>query len=463
MDLESTQNNALAKLPLLKQGDYDTWRLRIESYIQLQDYALWEIIEDGNSFKPVARTTTNADGTSTSTIPGAVTADEKIQKKNDLKARSILMMTLPSEHLLTFNQYKDAKTLFEAIEARFGGNEATKKTQKTLLKQMYENFNASSSESLDSIFTRLQKIVSQLAILGENISQEDLNFKFLRSLPSEWSMHVVVWRNKSDLGSISFDDLYNNFKIVEQEVKRSVTSSSNSNPQEMWSLCSLRKNLEQMHEEDLRRNGFEGQGNSRYTTKKKSLTSAVGEQGIDAFKSTACSFEDLKSQYDNLRIELNKSEFDLANYKRGLAYVEEQLVFYKKNEGMLCDQIVVLKRDASFNESEINALKIQIERLKKEKESNQIKIDNFENASKSLDKLIRSQISNNNRNGVGYNVVAPPPTGLFAPPTIDLSNSGLEEFKQPEFEGFGVKINKSVSENSSKEIKKTSGAPIIED
>ncbi|GKG22183.1 hypothetical protein Tco_0387486, partial [Tanacetum coccineum] len=61
----------------------------IESYIQLQDYALWEIIKDGNSFKPVARTTTNADGTSTLTIPGAVTTDEKIQKKNDLKARSI--------------------------------------------------------------------------------------------------------------------------------------------------------------------------------------------------------------------------------------------------------------------------------------------------------------------------------------------------------------------------------------
>ncbi|GJY82799.1 hypothetical protein Tco_0496175 [Tanacetum coccineum] len=82
-------------------------------------------------------------------------AEENIPKKNDLKARSILMMTLPSAHLLTFNQYKDAKTLFEAIEARFGGNEATKKTQKTLLKQMYENFNASSLESLDSIFTRL--------------------------------------------------------------------------------------------------------------------------------------------------------------------------------------------------------------------------------------------------------------------------------------------------------------------
>ncbi|GJX73534.1 hypothetical protein Tco_0312129, partial [Tanacetum coccineum] len=123
--------------------------------IQPSDYAIWEIIEEGNSFKPVARTTTNEDGTSTTTIPGVVPAEQKILKKNDLKARSILMMTLLSEHLLTLNKHKDAKSLFEAIETRFGGNEATKKTQKTLLKQMYETFNASSSESLDSIFNRL--------------------------------------------------------------------------------------------------------------------------------------------------------------------------------------------------------------------------------------------------------------------------------------------------------------------
>ncbi|GJS00644.1 ribonuclease H-like domain-containing protein [Tanacetum coccineum] len=482
------------------------------------------------------------------------------------------------------------------------------KDSKTLMKQMYENFQAYSSESLDSIFTRLQKIVSQLAILGENISQEDLNFKFLRSLPSEWSMHVVVWRNKPDLGSISFDDLYNNFKIVEQEVKRSVISSSNSSSQNVAFVSTpsstndvntsnvhvstassslstasttdntarlsdatiyaflanqpngsqvVHEDLEQIHEDDLeemdlkwqlallsmkarkfyqrtgkkiiingsdtagydktkvecfnchkmghfarecrnprsQENRSRNQDSSRRTVNVEESSSkamlAIDGVGFDwsfmteektptnfalmAFsdsevhnnktctKTCLKSFEDLKSQYDNLRIELNKSEFDLANYKRGLASVEEQLVFYKKNEGMLCDQIVVLKRDASFNESEINALKIQIERLKKEKESNQIKIDNFENASKSLDKLIGSQISDNNRNGVGYNAVAPPPTGLFAPPTIDLSNSGLEEFKQPEFEGYGVKVNKSVSENSSKEIKKTTGAPIIED
>ncbi|GJW15619.1 ribonuclease H-like domain-containing protein [Tanacetum coccineum] len=151
------------------------------------------------------------------------------------------------------------------------------------------------------------------------------------------------------------------------------------------------------------------------------------------------SFEALKTQLDNLRVEFNKSEFNLATYKRGLAFVEEQLFFYNKNEVMFYDQIAVLKRDVSFKDLEINALKIKIEKLKNEKESNQIKINKFENASKSLDKLIASQISDNSIKGMGYNAVPPPPTGLFAHSIIDLSYSGLEEFQQPEFEGYGPK------------------------
>ncbi|GKB72988.1 hypothetical protein Tco_0934400 [Tanacetum coccineum] len=105
-------------------------------------------------------------------------------------------------------------------------NEATKKTHKTLLKQQYENFSASSTESLDSIFNRLQKIISRLAILGVVISQEDLNSKILSSLPPEWNTHVVVWMNKPEIETMSIDDLYNNFKIVEQKVKKSVGASS---------------------------------------------------------------------------------------------------------------------------------------------------------------------------------------------------------------------------------------------
>ncbi|GJV23468.1 hypothetical protein Tco_1376163 [Tanacetum coccineum] len=226
MDQETAQTNTTAKLPFLKQGEYDMWKLRIEQYFQVQDYDLWDVIENGNSFIPAAQTTTNAKGTSTTLISGPVTADEKIQKKNNVKARSMLLMALPNEHQLTFNQYKDAKTLFAVVQTRFGGNNATKKTQKTLLKQMYKNFSALSIESIDFIFNRLQKIVSQLAILGENISQEDLNLKFLRSLPYEYNTYVVVWRNKPNLDTMSFDDLYNNFKIVKHEVKGTASSSS---------------------------------------------------------------------------------------------------------------------------------------------------------------------------------------------------------------------------------------------
>ncbi|GJT01468.1 hypothetical protein Tco_0822637 [Tanacetum coccineum] len=141
MDLETTQTNAVAKLPLLKQGEYEMWRLRIEQYFQIQVYALWDIIEYGNSFNHVARTTANADGTSTSTISGPVTTEKKTQKKNDVKAIGMLLMALPNEHKLTFNQHKDGKTLFAAIQTRFGGNDATKKTQKTLLKQITNEVN----------------------------------------------------------------------------------------------------------------------------------------------------------------------------------------------------------------------------------------------------------------------------------------------------------------------------------
>ncbi|GJR38351.1 retrovirus-related pol polyprotein from transposon TNT 1-94 [Tanacetum coccineum] len=159
------------------------------------------------------------------------TAEEKAQKRLEVKARSTLMMGIPNEHQLKFNSIKDAKLLLEAIEKRFGGNAATKKTQRNLLKQQYENFTAPSSETLDQTFDRLQKLVSQLEILGETLSQEDVNQKLLRSLSPEWNTHAVVWRNKPELETMSMDDLYNNLKVYEPEVKG--TSSSSTSTQNM--------------------------------------------------------------------------------------------------------------------------------------------------------------------------------------------------------------------------------------
>ncbi|GJX24707.1 hypothetical protein Tco_0231003 [Tanacetum coccineum] len=198
----------------------------------------------------------------------------------------------------------------------------------------------------------------------------------------------------------------------------------------------------------------------------------IGFSDSEVYNDKTCSktyqksFETLKTQLDDLRIEFNKSEFNLATYKRGLASVEEQLIFYKNNEVLFYEQIVVLKRYISYKDSEIIVLKNQLEKLKQEKESNQLKIEKFDNASKSLDKLIGRQIPNKSRKGLGYvsyNAVPPPPTGLFSPPNLDLSKSGLEEFQQPEFEGYGPKTSKSVSEVISNEVRETPDAPLVEE
>ncbi|GJR54525.1 hypothetical protein Tco_1405046 [Tanacetum coccineum] len=178
------------------------------------------------------------------------------------------------------------------------------------------------------------------------------------------------------------------------------------------------------------------------------------------------SFETLKTQLDNLRTEFNKSEFNLATYKRGLASVEEQLVFCKKNKVIFYEKLTVLKRDISYKDSELSMLKSELEKLKQEKESNQLKIENFNNSSKSLDKLIGNQITDKSRKGVGfisYNVVPPPLTGLFSPLKFDLSNSGSEEFQQLEFKGYGPKTSKSVSKDISKEVRESPDAPLVKE
>ncbi|GJY30621.1 hypothetical protein Tco_0414116 [Tanacetum coccineum] len=85
-----------------------------------------------------------------------------------------------------------------------------------------------------------QKLVSQLELLDEKLSQEDVNQKLLRSLSPEWNTHAVVWRNKADLDTMSMDDLYNNLKVYEPEVKG--MSSSSSSTQNMAFVSSSNNN-----------------------------------------------------------------------------------------------------------------------------------------------------------------------------------------------------------------------------
>nr|GFC05994.1 ribonuclease H-like domain-containing protein [Tanacetum cinerariifolium] len=129
--------------------------MRIEQYFLMTNYSLWEVILNGDSPVP------------TRVVEGVLqpvattTAEQRLARKNELKAHGTLLMALPDKHQLKFNSHKDAKTLMKAIEKRFGGNTATKKVQKTLLKQY---------------------------------------------LPSEWKTHTLIWRNKVDFEEQSLDD-----------------------------------------------------------------------------------------------------------------------------------------------------------------------------------------------------------------------------------------------------------------
>nr|GEU55534.1 hypothetical protein [Tanacetum cinerariifolium] len=169
-----------------------SFKMRIEQYFFMTDYSLWEVILNGDSPAP------------TRVVEGIIqpvaltTAEQKLARKNELKAHGTLLMALPDKHQLKFNSHKDAKTLMEAIEKRFGGNTETKKVQKTLLKQQYENFTCFSSESLDQIHDRLQKLKT----------------------------HTLIWRNKADLEEQSLDDLFNSLKIYKAEVKHSSSTGT---------------------------------------------------------------------------------------------------------------------------------------------------------------------------------------------------------------------------------------------
>ncbi|GJT24012.1 hypothetical protein Tco_0893949 [Tanacetum coccineum] len=203
---------------MLKTGDYDLWSMRMKQYLTHTDYALLEVIVNGDA--PVV-----ASASTEGPIPPK-TAEQKITRKNKLKSKSTLLLAIPDEHLLMFHGIKDAKSLWEAIKTGFGGNKESKKMQKAVLKQQYENFIASRFKGLDKIYDRFQKLINQLEIHGEVISQEDANLKLLRSLPLAWNNIAVIMKNKPDLDTMSIDDLYNNLKVYEAEIKSQSSSSS---------------------------------------------------------------------------------------------------------------------------------------------------------------------------------------------------------------------------------------------
>ncbi|GJX33531.1 hypothetical protein Tco_0243386 [Tanacetum coccineum] len=221
--VESPRVVSSVKLPILKKGEYTLWSMRMEQYLTNTDYALWQVIMNGD--EPV-QTTKDENGVVTKVPPK--TAQALLQRQRERKAKSILLLAIPDEYQLRFHGIKDAKTLWAAIKSRFGGNVESKKMQKNVLKQQFENFSVSDTEGLDKAYDRFQKLISLLEVHGAAVSNEDANQKFLRALPSSWNNVALIMRNKTGIDDLDIDDLYNNLKVFEADIKSSSGSSSNS-------------------------------------------------------------------------------------------------------------------------------------------------------------------------------------------------------------------------------------------
>ncbi|GJS72526.1 hypothetical protein Tco_0705367 [Tanacetum coccineum] len=288
--------------------------MRIEQYFLMKDYALWEVIVNGDS--PLPKRT--VDGVEQTYPP--TTAEEKLARKNKLKAR--------------------------AIKKRFGGNKESKKTQKILLKQQYENFYRSSSEGLDQTYDRLQKLISQLEILGEIISQEDINLN--------------PQLNDEDLQQIDADDLEEmdlkwQMAMLTMRARRFLNKTRRK--------VSKREQEQRICKEEC------DSGNNRDKSFGSSSSSSSDSDVSTCFKACLKSYETLKEHYDNLTKDFNKSQLNVGAYKAGLESVEAKLDMYKKNE-------------------ERDDLKLTLEK--------------FGNSSKNLSKLLEIQVSDKFKTDVGF-------------------------------------------------------------
>ncbi|GJS92640.1 putative ribonuclease H-like domain-containing protein [Tanacetum coccineum] len=209
----TTVNNT-AKFPYLKVGEYDVWAMKMQNYISSTDLQCWNVVMKGNHARP---TTTDSNGKIVYRDP--VSADEYLVLQRESKARSTLISALPDEHMSDFNHMIDAKDIWDAIKAKFGSNEESRKLQKTMLKQAFAEFKMTSDEGLDKCYERMQKMLTQMNSLKIKPEQEEVNMCFLRALPESWRQVSLSLRARGGLDLLTFEDLYSKLKFLESDVR----------------------------------------------------------------------------------------------------------------------------------------------------------------------------------------------------------------------------------------------------
>ncbi|GJW38150.1 ribonuclease H-like domain-containing protein [Tanacetum coccineum] len=437
------------------------------------DHSLWEVIENGNA-PPITKLVEGVE-----TIIAPSTAKEKAQRRLELKARSTLLMGIPNEHQLKFNSIKDAKSLLQAIEKRFGGNVATKKTQMNLLKQHTSSTNGAvntahsvttastqatvvNSTTIDNLsdavicaFFASQPNIPQL----DNEDLQQINPDDLEEIDLRWQMAMLTMRARRFLKNSGRKLTVNGTETIGFD--KSKVECYNCHKRGHFAReCRAPRNQENRNRENTRR------VMPVETTTSNALISCDGlgdydwsdqaEEGLTNFALMAYFSTSFNSKVSS---DLNCLES-----------VEARLLVYKKNEFVYEKDTKLLKHEIYLKEVAITELRRKLELAQKQKDEIQVTVEKLKNSSKSLSKLIDSHIVDKCKTCLGYNVVSPPYTGNFMPPKPNLSFSSLEEFVNEPIVSEPI-VKKPVVETSEdkasadkpKVDRKNNGAPIIED
>ncbi|GJV55378.1 hypothetical protein Tco_1456383 [Tanacetum coccineum] len=395
-----------------------------------------------------------------------ISVEEKAQRMTELKARITLLMALPNEHQLKFNSYKDAKTLMQAFESRFRGNTTTKKTQKNLLKQQYENFAASSIEVIEQTYKRLQKLISQLEMHEiETLGLDDL-FNNLKAYESEdkgtsnstTNSHNVAFLSSSSTNNAS--GAVNTAQGVNTASTQGAADSSKAakNLKEInlrWNIAMLTMRAKRFLKNTGRK--LDMANKERISVMALAMIEVTKQKNVQPILLSWLILQQVQVLLQTLRI-------SDVSYKTSLESVEARLLVFKKNKSVYEEDIKLLKYEIYLRDLDIAKLKRKLELATKEKDEIQLTVQNFENSSKSLSKILDKQTMDKCKIGLGYNVVPSPYTDNFMPPKFDLVFPSLDDF---------VDVNKFVSEsvvekptvetNEPKTTRKENGAPIIEE
>nr|GEZ02908.1 hypothetical protein [Tanacetum cinerariifolium] len=287
--------------------------------------------------------------------------------RNDVKARTTLLLPLLDEHQLRFSKYETAQELWGAILKTFSGNEATKKTKKNQLKQQYGNFKAEGSETLEQTFNRLQAIIKY-----EDINQIDEDD--IKEMDIKWNMALL---------SMRADRFWKKTgkKIIIQGSKEEEPA-----PKALMAIDGVRWDWSCMaNEEENHALVSDDEAPTEFALMAKSSSSSENE-------------------------------------------VEARLVVFKTQEIKFCEKIRGLEFDVESKNNKIKLLMNELEKVKKEKDGLDSKPTGFESASKDLDTLLGSQRTDKNKEGFGYNAVSPPPAQVYSPLKKDMSWTRLPEF-----------------------------------